>query len=460
VKRLPIRLRLALAFALATALVLTAIGALLTLRLGSTLEEVVDDGLVMRAAELEPGVAEGGIVVDEPVDPRERFVQLLDEEGRVVAGTRGFDTRPILDADAVADARTGQRFVLSDLAGVDGRARILVTRVGSPAGQRVMLVGASLDDRDETVRSFVLELALIGPVALGLVSLLGYALATAALRPVESMRREAAAISASEPGRRLTLPAAQDEVRRLGETLNEMLARLESALERERGFVAAASHELRAPLAVLTTELELALRRPRSEAELERAARSAALEADRLARLADDLLLLARSDSGRLPLHREVVETRPFLEGLVARFAARARAGGRQIAVDESDGLSIAGDQLLLEHAVGNLLENALRHGRGAIHVTAARRDDRIELHVTDEGDGFPPAYLPSAFDRFSRADEARTGEGSGLGLTIAAAIAVAHGGSVGAANRTVGADVWLSIPVCRDPRRSVTVSA
>jgi signal transduction histidine kinase len=449
VTRLPIRLRLALAFALATALVLTAIGALLTLRLGSTLEDVVDDGLVTRAADLEPRVAAGRAVVDDPVDPRERFVQLLDEEGRVVAGTPGFDTRPILDAAAVADARTGQRFVLGHLAGVDGRARILVTRVESPAGQRVMLVGASLDDRDETVRSFVLELALIGPVALALVSLLGYALATAALRPVESMRREAAAISASEPGRRLTLPAAHDEVRRLGETLNEMLARLESALERERGFVAAASHELRAPLAVLTTELELALRRPRSEAELERAVRSAAVEADRLARLADDLLLLARSDSGRLPLHREVVETRPFLEGVVARFAPRARAGGRQIAVHEADGLSIQGDHLLLEQAVGNLLENALRHGRGAIHVRAARRDDHIELHVTDEGDGFPPAYLPSAFDRFSQADEARTGEGSGLGLTIAAAIAVAHGGSVGAANRIVGgADVWVSVPV------------
>jgi two-component system OmpR family sensor kinase len=454
VKRLPIRLRLALAFAVATALVLTAIGALLTLRLGSTLEEVVDDGLVIRAAELEPRVAAGGAVVKEPVDPGERFVQLLDEEGRVVAGTPGFETRPILDADAVADARTGQRFVLGHLAGVDGRARILVTRVESPAGQRIMLVGASLDDRDETVRGFVLELALIGPVALALVSLLGYALATAALRPVESMRREAAAISSSEPGRRLTLPAAHDEVRRLGETLNQMLARLESALERERGFVAAASHELRAPLAVLTTELELALRRPRSEAELERAVRSAAVEADRLARLADDLLLLARSDSGRLPLHREVVETRPFLEGLVARFAPRARAGGRRIAVHESDGLSIQGDQLLLEQAVGNLLENALRHGRGAIHVTAARRDDHIELHVTDEGDGFPPAYLPSAFDRFSRADEARTGEGSGLGLTIAAAIAVAHGGSVGADNRIVGgADVWLSVPVAATRR-------
>ena len=448
--RLPIRLRLAIAFALAAAVVLAAIGTLLAVRLGATLEEVVDDALVTRAAELEPRIASGEAIADEPVDPRERFAQVLTEAGTVVSGTSGFDARPVLRGAALAalDARSGRRLVLDRLPGVDGRARILVSRVESPAGPRLLIVGASLEDRDETVRGFVVELALIGPVALALVSLLGYALATAALRPVESMRREAEAISASQPGRRLTLPDARDEVRRLGETLNEMLARLESALERERGFVADASHELRTPLALLTTELELALRMPRSEAELVDAVRSAAAEADRLSRLADDLLTLARSDRGQLILTREQLDTRELLERVATRLSALVAARGRSIAVDAPDTLAVTGDRLLLEQALGNLLENALRHAAGDIRLGAESRDGRVELHVTDAGTGFPAEFLPRAFDRFSRADEARTSEGAGLGLTIAAAIAAAHDGSIHAENRDGGgADVWLSLP-------------
>ena len=445
--RLPIRLRLAIAFAVAAGVVLAAIGTLLAVRLGATLEEVVDDALVTRAAELEPRIARGEAIADEPVDPRERFAQVLTEAGSVVSGTSGFDARPILRG-AILDARSGRRLVLDRLPGVDGRARILVSRVESPAGPRLLIVGASLEDRDETVRGFVVELALIGPLALALVSLLGYGLATAALRPVESMRREADAISASEPGRRLTLPDARDEVRRLGETLNEMLARLESALERERGFVADASHELRTPLALLTTELELALRRPRSEAELADAVRSAAAEADRLSRLADDLLTLARSDRGQLSLAREPLDARELLERVATRLSAPVAASGRSIAVDAPDTLAVTGDRLLLEQALGNLVENALRHGAGAIRLSARMRDGRVELHVTDAGTGFPTVFLPRAFDRFSRADQARTNEGAGLGLTIAGAIAAAHDGSIHAENRGGGgADVWLSLP-------------
>ena len=444
---LPIRLRLAIAFALAAAVVLTAVGTLLALRLGATLEEVVDDALVTRAAELKPRVTNGEAVLDEPVDPRERFAQVLTEAGTVVSGTSGFDARPILRGAALG-ARSGQRLVLGRLPGVDGRSRILVSRVEGRAGRRLLIVGASLEDRDETVRGFVVELALIGPLALALVSLLGYALATAALRPVESMRREAEAISASEPGRRLSLPDARDEVRRLGETLNEMLTRLESALERERGFVADASHELRTPLALLTTELELALRRPRSEAELEAALRSAAAEADRLARIADDLLTLARSDRGQLSLAREALEVRELLGRVAARLSALVAARGRAVAVDAPATLAVTGDRLLLEQALGNLLENALSHGAGDVRLRARSRDGCVELHVTDGGTGFPAEFLPRAFDRFSRADEARTGEGAGLGLTIAAAIAAAHDGSIHAENRdSGGADVWLSLP-------------
>ena len=445
--RLPIRLRLTLAFALAMAFVLAATGAFLYLRLGSSLDEALEESLQARTIEVTPQVVLGESV-GAGGDPDDRFVQVLDPTGHVVAGTLQPE-EPLLESEALAEATQGvQSFVIEEVRGIDGRVRVLATPVDTQNGTVVLLVGASLEDRDDAVRGLLALLLVGGPVALLLTSLLGYALATAALRPIESMRNEAAAISASEPGRRLPLPRSQDEVSRLGETLNLMLGRLEAALERERSFVGDASHELRTPLALLKTELELALRRPRSEAELEQALQSAAAETDRLAQLADDLLLLARSDSEELPLHRAWVSAREVLEGVAQRFAARAHMTDRAITVEASETTTLTADELRLEQALGNLVENAFRHADGPIRLTAAERDGRVELHVVDEGRGFPPDFLPHAFERFSRADEARSGDGTGLGLSIAHVVVQAHGGSAHAANREGGgADVWLSIP-------------
>jgi signal transduction histidine kinase len=227
-----------------------------------------------------------------------------------------------------------------------------------------------------------------------------------------------------------------------------MLARLDSALERERSFVADASHELRTPLALLKAELDVALRRPRSKEELEQALRSAAAETDRLSQLAEDLLVLARSDRGQLPLRAEPTSAQAIAARVAQRFAHRAQAVNRTIKVDASTEIELVADGRRVEQALGNLVDNALRHGGGAIRLAAAERNGAVELHVVDEGAGFPPEFLPHAFERFTRADEARTRGGSGLGLAIAQVIAKAHGGSAHAVNRDgAGADVWLSIP-------------
>ncbi len=227
-----------------------------------------------------------------------------------------------------------------------------------------------------------------------------------------------------------------------------MLGRLEAALERERSFVAEASHELRTPLALLQAELELALSRPRTATELEQVVRSASFETDRLVRLAEDLLVLARADGGRLPLLRTDVSVPDLLAAVVRRFGARAEQAGRALAFETPEPLVVQADALRLEQALGNLVENALRHGGGAVRLVARRGPGRVELHVEDEGPGFPPEFLPRAFERFRRAETSRAAPGAGLGLPIAQVVAEAHGGSAHAANRPDGgADVWLSLP-------------
>jgi two-component system, OmpR family, sensor kinase len=295
------------------------------------------------------------------------------------------------------------------------------------------------EERDETLATLLTLLLVVGPIALLLASLAGYLLAGAALRPVEAMRRGAAEISASTSGRRLPLPPASDEVRRLGETLNAMLARLDEGLERERRFVADAGHELRTPLATLRFELELALRQPRPSEELVAALRSAAEEVERLVRLAEDLLVLSRDGEGGPPLRRTRVEVSDLLETVAARF----RRDDRAIKVVVPAGLVLEADRIRLEQALGNLVDNALRHGRGTVRLLAEAGEGEVVFRVRDEGLGLPPEFAPRAFERFSRADAARSGGGAGLGLAIVAAVARAHGGRVSAD----GAEVTLAIP-------------
>jgi signal transduction histidine kinase len=312
----------------------------------------------------------------------------------------------------------------------------------------VLVVGDALGDRDDSLHSLVAVLASGGLAALLLASLAGYGLASAALRPVESMRRRAAEISRIDRGARLPVPPARDELADLGETLNEMLDRLEGSLERERGFIATASHELRTPLSLLKGELELALREGRSPQELRAALVAAAEESDRLAQLADDLLVLARSDQGRLPVRPEALAAAGVMGAVARRFGARAGARERELRVEAAPELRAEADRLRVEQALGNLVDNALRYGEGPVTLAAEPTASGMRLHVLDEGPGFAPDSLERAFERFSRADRGAGRGGAGLGLAIVEAVAQAHGRTAGVSNRPDGgADAWIELP-------------
>jgi heavy metal sensor kinase len=445
--RIPIRLRLTLAFAVAMAAVLSATGIFLYLRLGNALDGAIDRNLRAHADDV------GALVRRLPEGTRNRLAgqeeslaQVLDRSGAVIDSTPGLD-RPLISPEETS--RAAERTVAVDrraVPGSDEPARLLATPVDTGRGRVVVVVGESLESRGDALESLLTQLLIAGPLALVLSSLAGYGLAAAALRPVDSMRREAEAVSAVEPGRRLPIPPARDELARLGETLNGMLDRLEAALARERRFVSDASHELRTPLAALRTELELALRRTRTPEELEDAIRSAAEETERLARLADDLLVLARSQDGRLPVRRERVVAGELLADVGERYARRVAGVGRRLDLQADDDLELSVDRLRIEQALGNLLENALQHGSGRILLQAHRHDGRVELHVRDDGSGFPPDFIAHAFEPFSRGDPARSRPGAGLGLAIVDLVARAHGGEAHAANADGGTDVWFEL--------------
>jgi signal transduction histidine kinase len=227
-----------------------------------------------------------------------------------------------------------------------------------------------------------------------------------------------------------------------------MLERIEESLARERAFVADASHELRTPLAILRGELELGLRN-RGEPGVAKAAMTSALEETvSLQQLADDLLALARSDSGTIELRYEEVGVRQLLDETRVRFIARAEASGRAIEVQAPGETRWTLDPERARSALGNLVENALRYGAGTIRLSANEVGGDLRLAVTDEGAGFPPQFAPKAFERFSRAETGRTSVGTGLGLAIVAAIARAHGGhaEIGSSESGGGA-VSLTLP-------------
>jgi heavy metal sensor kinase len=442
--RLSIRARLTLVSAVLVAVVLVAAGAFVYLRLQADLQQAMDAGLRSRADAL---LASGELGEATLIEADEAFAQILAPSGEVLDASPALEAVPMVARDELGALPA---FVETTVGTSEEPVPARILAVAGDNG-RVLLVGASVEDQEDALERLAVLMALGGTIAVVLVVGVIWAVVGAALRPVEAMRAEAAAISASEPGRRLPVAETGDEIARLGQTLNAMLERLEESIERERRFVDDASHELRTPLANLKAELDLALRGSRSAEELESALRSASEEADRMARLADDLLVLARADRGRLPVRRRPVDVGEVVRRAVDPFGARAAEKGVDLEVEVPEDLRADLDELRIVQALGNLVDNALRATpRGGRVVAAAESENGgLRLVVRDTGSGFPPAFLPSAFEAFARPDgsRARSDGGAGLGLAIVRAVAEAHGGTAEASNSEDGATVSLAIP-------------
>ena len=444
--RLSIRAKLAAAFAAAMVVVLVLAGLFVYERVSSDLNETLENSVRSRSDNLSSLVESTGPpqLNSSLLEGEEGFSMVVTPQGRVLASTLPPGSPQPLSAGELASAEqgpllTGDRSVQ----GVEGEARIVARAVDSGAANYIVVVGASTGDREEALAGLAGSFLVGGPIALLIASGLGYLLAGRALAPVEAMRRRAADITLERSGERLPLPRAEDEIHHLGTTLNTMLDRIEASLDRERVFVADASHELRTPLAILRTELDLAERQQRSPEELRAAITSAGEEVDRLSRLAEDLLVIARSDQGQLPIKQQGTNLDELLNRVRDRFQPRAAEAGRAITVEAAPAAQADLDPMRIEQALGNLVDNALRHGSGAIRLGAAADGAGAQLWVSDEGPGLTNDFEDRAFERFTRADGGRTGGGAGLGLAIVRAIARAHGGEV----HPDGARIVLTLP-------------
>jgi two-component system OmpR family sensor kinase len=445
-RRLPIRAKLTLAYTGAVAVMLSVIGLFLYVNFKSGLDAGLNTTLQSRADDVAAVVRQEGVAGlgrhRALLAGGDLATQVLDQRGRVLFSTAEGDATPLVSPARVRQAGSGSVYIDRR-----ERERFLVRR--GPEAGTVLVVRASLAQRERALELLDAALLVGGGLTLLVMATAGYTLARAVLRPMEAMREAAAAISDIDPTARLPLPPAEDEVHRLGVTLNGMLARLEQSRDRERKFFSDASHELRSPLTILKTEVEIALRKDNPPDALRAALRTAGAEADRLVNLAEDLLLVARSDSGAMELDRRTAPASEVMQRVERRFRVRARESGRALTVADGQEVPLDVDVPRVEQALSNLVENALRHGGGAIELVARTDDGHAELHVLDDGPGIPPEFIPHAFERFTRAQTGRTGGGTGLGLSIVELIADAHGGRAGIVNRPAGGtDAWVELPV------------
>lgn len=463
---MPVRLRLAVLFAVGTAVVGLLFGYLFVSELSGGLRGSVVNALQARANTVlgqlpETGVPasgfqfQGGSQGNGGPDETSDLTQLLGRGGRIIAAAGPASGRRIVTIGELRSAHTAPVVVGAHVGARRTHFLLLVTAVSAQA-RTFVVVGQPLTTVDRAISQVTIEIAVAGAVAVVGAALAAWLLASLALIPVERMRRQAEDETEEGIFTTLHVPKSNDEIARLAQTLNTLLERLQGALERERGFSAAAGHELRSPLAIVRAELELAGRPGRSAEYLCGAVQRATAEVDRVVELADRLLLLSRGDEGALRLHRVDADLREVVRQAVDALGPWLAREGIVVAVQGSSVL-VAVDPAAFRRIVENLVENAARHGGSTRHVDVIIRpaDFCVTLEVVDDGLGFPPEFLPRAFERFSRPDASRNraSGGSGLGLSIVRTLVHAHGGTVAARNGARGgAVVTVVVPRAAAP--------
>jgi signal transduction histidine kinase len=421
------------------ALVLSLI--LLYLMLARQLNTALDDDLTQRGHDLATAATQGDLGAVQ----RDPLAQLYAGDGTLISGSPSLAHARLLSVSEVRTL-TGEKLTDRSLPLARGSESARQFSRQIPHG-RVLAVAVSTGTVQAARERLASVLFLAAPALIGVLAAVGWLVIRAALRPVRLLTREAAAITSLDTGHRLPRVPGDDEIAELARTLDGMLTRLRVAVERERAFVDDASHELRTPVAVLRGQLELALATTGHPEEVERSLHASLAEVERLTRLTDDLLLLARDRAGTLILRDEPIDlldlARAEARRLGPAFRLRIEVAGEPVVVE--------GDGERLRQVIGNLAANSAAATASVLRLTITREPGYVTLEVADDGPGFPPGLLDSAFERFARGDPARTRgtAGTGLGLSIVRVVVAAHGGSVEAGNGAPlgGAVITVRLP-------------
>lgn len=452
--RLGVRGRLVLLATAALALALAAASVLLVVAVRAALVGSLDDAGRQRAADI-AALVEAGRLPDPLPVTGSAVVQVIDAQSRVLASSAGGDRlAPLVDEVAVRAVRAGEG-VAVDGSRVGSAEHFRV--VGMPAGPddtQTVLVATSSAEVERALSVLRLAMAVGAPVLLLGVGLLTWRVAGSALRPVEELRRGAEQISGARAGsgadqRVLPVPPSRDEVARLAETLNAMLARLDDASDRQRAFLADAAHELRSPLGSLRAQLEVAADRPENQ-DWPSVAGGALVDVERMTALVTDLLVLARLE-GAAPVSRVTLDLGELVRDNASRGSWRV-----PVEVQGAGALPVLGDGTALRRVVTNLLDNASRHARSRVVVRLSTEGSQAVVDVVDDGPGIAVADRARVFERFTRLDgaRARDGGGTGLGLAIARTAVSQHGGSVEALDGDAGSGARLRVRLPLSPPR------
>lgn len=449
-----LRSRLALIFAVVTVAVAGLVAGFVLQRYRSDLRNQVDESLEARFGEVRNAVraATPRLANSSPsiIPKAEGFAQVLARDGSIITGSpRALLTEPLIGPHQLATAFRREHTIERAAPPHGEHVRLLAgsARLGSPPlGNRVVVVvGSSLRESDQARSQLELALATALPALALIVIAAGWLLVGAALRPVRAMVSEADDLSIRRPGQRLSV-RGPTEVAELAERLNEMIGRIEAALDRERRFLDDASHELRTPIAIARGELELAQPGAVDVPEVRAALDSAIEEVARLESLSMNLLILARARAGGPP-GEDTVTLRAVCERAVGDV--RRTSDRDDVRIDVAGSATTTGDAIALERAVKNLVENAVRHAERAVEVTVSERDAEAVVEIHDDGPGFPPAILERVGERFVPGIEG----GVGLGLAIVDAIVRSHGGHLEidqGPGPGPGATIRLRVPAAR----------
>ncbi|MEV7382831.1 sensor histidine kinase [Streptomyces lydicus] len=443
-----LRLRLTAAAGLVIALGLSGAAVLLAAWLHAGLLRQLDQTAVQRAqviaAALTPGKPTGPLPGSED---GETAIQVVDKTGSIHASSANLEGERRLFSFTPSTSGEPRAHTIHALPlGQEGTWRAVALTAGRGHSTLTVYVAVPTANMDHSLARLTTGLAVGVPVAITVLTAVGWLLLGRALRPVDLLRAQAADITASDPSRRLDVPPAHDELGRLARTLNDLLSRLDSAARRQRQFVADAAHELRSPVSSLRAQLDVAIQHSRST-RWDALAPELSAETRRLSRLVDNLVQLARLDAHPTYRHDTV-----DLDDIVFTEVRRARPEAPHVAMDQSavGAARVNGDADALARALRNLLDNAARYARSRVDVRLCVRDGHAELTVADDGPGIPAPDRDRVFDRFTRLDTARTRDtgGSGLGLAIVHDVITAHGGTVHVEDNSPGARVVVRIPI------------